>query len=303
VARGGINITAGPDFSAIYAGAGLGFHYTEANDVAGTYAVDGNGVGTGGAGSKPCYHVTCPAFAETRLGFDGLCLTAGLLQQRGYPEVVARTVRGALVAHDHRIAGRVLAAISAGSTAVSMVANQVGATAPILSAIELQVEHYRTTTRISRAASLEAIFPFWVKGAIRSDLSRRQGVDLLDISDAQIDSWFRNRGVSPQFVYNYNDVTGAASAFNAWPTSVKFLLYAAGTWIKGAADIITLDTIYDSVNLGKNDFTALFTEEGWLVAKAGHDSREVTVNICPDGATHGGVSIGCDGSQSGTAQV
>jgi hypothetical protein len=295
ITRGGINHTAGPDFSSIFALA-KGFHYTEAQDIAGTYATDANGVGTGGAGNKPCFRVPCPPFADQRLEFDGLCITAGLLQQRGYPEVIARTVRGALVAHDHRIAGRVLSAVITGSSAVSMPASQVGTTAPILTAVELQVEHYRTIHRLARGTTLEAVFPYWVHGAIRSDLSRRLGVDLLDVSDARIDGWFRDRGVAPQFVYNFDDLSGAASTVTAWPTTVRFVLYAAGTWVRGSSEIITLDTVYDSVLLGQNDYTALFTEEGFLVAKRGHDSRVVSVNISADGATHGGVDILHNGS-------
>jgi soluble cytochrome b562 len=294
ITRGGIHFTSGPDFASIYAN--TGFSYNETQDIAGDY----NGAG---GGSKPCYEVACPPFSEQRLSYDGVCISAGLLQQRGYPEVIARTVRGALVAHDHKLAGHVLGAVVAGSDAVSMAANQVGATAPILTAIDLQVEHYRNVTRLGRNVSLEAVFPFWVRGAIRADLARRLGVDLLDVSDARIDGWFADRGVAPQYVYNWQDLTGAASTVTAFPTSVEFLLYAAGTWVKGGADIITLDTIYDSVKLGTNDFTALFSEEGWLVAKMGHDSRVVTVPICPDGATHGGVSIDCNGAQSATAQV
>jgi hypothetical protein len=178
-----------------------------------------------------------------------------------------------------------------------MAPQQVGATAPILSAIELQVEHYRYTHRLSRTRTLEAIFPFWVRGAIRSDLSRRLGVDLINVTDATIASWFSLRGISPQFVYDWQALDGtAAGTFVAWPTVVKFVLYVAGTWVKGSSDVITLDTIYDSVNLGQNDFTALFTEEGWFVAKRGFDSRVITVNIEADGATAAGVNIDHDGS-------
>jgi len=302
VTRGGINHTQGPSFGDLFA-AIKGFSYTEAQDIAGNYGVDANGVGNGTAGDKPCYHIDCPDFNEDRLGFDGLCLTAGLLQQRGYPEVIARTTRGALVVHDHLVAGRVLAKVITGSTAVSMTSDQVGATAPILTAIELQVMHYRYIHRLSDNASLEAVFPFWVHGAIRSDLARRLGVDFFDVSNERINQWFRNAGVAPQFIYNFDDLTGAAGSFVQWPTTLRFVLYSAGTWVRGSSDIITLDTLYDSQLLGQNDFTALFTEEGWLVAKRGHDSRVVSVPISTDGATHGGVSIDHDGGQSAVAQV
>src|SRR5699024_11631191 len=78
ITRGGITRTLGPDFADIY-NAISGFHYTEQEDI------DGNYDGEGG-GSKPCYKVECPDFEEFRLEVDGLCITAGLLQQRGYPD-------------------------------------------------------------------------------------------------------------------------------------------------------------------------------------------------------------------------
>ena len=287
ISRGGIQITQGPTFSDIYSS--TGFTYTEAEDIAGDY--DGEG-----GGSKPCFTVECPEFEDIRLSLSGLCIQAGLLQSRGYPEVIARTTRGALVAHDHRISGNLIAGIEAGSTAITMPTGQVGATAPLLTSIELQVEHYRYTHRLARAVTLEAVFPYWVRGVVRSDLSRRLGVDLLSVPDARIDAWFRERGIAPQFVYNWQDLTGDADAFTAWPDEVKFLLYSAGGWVKGGSDVITLDTIYDSTLLGTNDFTALFTEEGWLLAQTCHDSRVVTVPLCANGATHGGVLIECDGS-------
>lgn len=286
IARGGISFTTGPLWSEIFAGAG--FSFTEEEDEEGDY--DGEG------GPKPCYRVPCPEFEEVRLDVAGLCITAGLLQARGYPEVVARTLRGALVAHDHKMSARLLARAEAGSTAVTMPTPQVGSTAPLLSAIEMQVEHYRYVHRLGRSTSLEAVFPFWVRGAIRSDLSRRLGVDLLSVPDSRIDGWFRERGINPQFVYNWQDLTGGAAAMTAWPATVKFLLYSAGTWVRGSADVITLDTIYDSVGLGTNDFTALFTEEGWLLAKRGIDSRVVTVPLDSSGHTAGGIGIEHDGT-------
>lgn len=299
VARGGVKFTRGPDFADIFKDI-VGFSYTEQHDIDGNYAVDANGIGTGLEGNKPCFKIECPDFVEYRLGIEGLCLTAGLLQQRGYPEVIARTIRGALVAHDHRVNGRMIAAMVAGSTAVSMAANQVGTIAPILTAIELQVEHYRSVRRMSRATTLEAVFPYWVRGAVRSDLSRRLGIDPasgINVTDGMIDDWFRSRGVNPQFVYNWQDIAATpATGFTAWPTSVQFLLYAAGTWLRGTSDIITIDTLYDSVLLGQNDYTALFTEEGVFTARRGQDSRVITVPITADGATAAGVDIAHDGS-------
>ena len=301
VSRGGIQVTPGPDFAALYAGSG--FIYTAAQDISGTYAVGADRVGTGSAGDKPCYTVPCPSFTDYRLNTAGVCLNAGLLQQRGYPEVIARTVRGALVAHNHRVSGQVIAAMVTGSTAVSAVTATAGTAAPLLKAIDLQAEHYKYTNRLARNTTLEAVFPYWLRGAIRSDLALRTGVDMLAVTDAQITTWFAERGISAQYVYDWQPLTGAAGSFTEWPSTAIFLLYAAGTWVKGTSDVITVDTLYDSANLGKNNYTALFTEEGWLVAKTCSDSRVITVPVCGNGATGAPINLTCQGAPALGADI
>ena len=292
VTRGGIKFTKGPKFSDLYAAPS--FNFTEAEAKDGKYLPGNDGVNK--VGAKPVYSVPCTEFEEVRLSAAGLHVQANLLQQRGYPELVARTIRGALVAHEHKMSERIIAAMEAKSTAVSLDSGQIGAAAPILTAIELQTEHYRYAQRLSRSTTLEAVFPYWVHGAIRTDLSRRQGVDLTDVNDARIDAWFKARGVNPQFVYDWQAITGDASAFKAWTGTLKFLLYSAGTFVKGGQDVITLDTVYDSTLLGQNDYTALFTEEGYLVAKRGHDARVVTVPINPNGGTGTGIKLLANGT-------
>ena len=294
VTRGGIKFTKGPKFADLYAAPS--FNFTEEEAKAGKYAPTSATDPTNKVGAKPVYNVPCTEFEEVRLSAAGIHVQANLLQQRGYPELVARTIRGALVAHEHKMSERIIASMERQSTAVSMDAGQIGAAAPILTAIELQVEHYRYAQRLSRSTTLEAVFPYWVHGAIRTDLSRRQGVDLTDVNDARIDAWFKARGVNPQFVYDWQALTGAAGDFKVWGASLKFLLYSAGTFVKGGQDVITLDTVYDSVLLGQNDYTALFTEEGYLVAKRGHDARVVTVPINPNGGTGTGIRLLANGT-------
>lgn len=294
VTRGGIKFTKGPKFADLYAAPS--FNFTEEEAKAGKYLPDAAAQGANKVGAKPVYNVPCTDFEEVRLSAAGLHIQAGLLQQRGYPELVARTIRGALVAHEHKMSERIIASMERQSTAVSMDAGQIGAASPILTAIELQVEHYRYAQRLSRSTTLEAVFPYWVHGAIRTDLSRREGVDLIDVPDSRIDAWFRARGVNPQFVYDWQGITGDASAFKVWPGSIKFLLYSAGTFVKGSQDVITLDTVYDSALLGQNDYTALFTEEGYLVAKRGHDARVVTVPLNPNGGTGTGIKLLANGT-------
>lgn len=288
VNRGGINHTVGPDYSTVYGD--TGFCYTEEEDIDGDY--DGAGGGT-----KPCFHLECPEFTDDRLGYCGVCITAGLMQARGYPEALANLIDLAMTAHAHRVSASVINTLVSKSTAVAWPANQKGAVAPLLTAIDLQAMHYRAVNRMSSNAALEVVLPTWTKAIVRADLARRQGVDLLDVPEARMNAWFAARNVAAQFVVDWQDIaTTPASGFTSADSSVDFLLYAAGTFVKGVTESITLENIYDSVGLGTNDFTALFTEDPYLVAKRCHDSRVVSVPICPDGATHIGIDIACDGS-------
>lgn len=289
ITRGGINLATGPDFSELYNNSG--FCYTEEEDIAGDY--DGEG-----GGSKPCFTVPCPEFTEYRLDACGLCVSAGLLQAKGYPEAIARTTSGVMIAYEHRMNAKTINDLVAGSTAVTMPSPSAGATAPLLEAIELQVELIKQRERMSRGTSMEGIFPYWVRGLVRADLSRRLGVDLIDVPDARINAWFTQRGIAAQFVYDWQPLADTAVAY---PDTVDFLLYPAGAWVRGTSDIISLDTIYDSTLLGTNDYTALFFEEGYLVAPRCGESRVVTVSTCPNGSTHAGELIGCDGTSGGSA--
>ena len=294
VEHGGIQTPTGSDFSDVYASTDF-ISFDEDEDEAGTY--EENGSGTMIVGAKPVYRLPGTDWTDHRLKVDGIHIQSGILESRGYPEGVAAEVAQVLDAHAHIINAKVLAEVVAGSTAISFAAGQAGSTAPVLAAVELQVLHYRDTHRMEFNEALEAKFPNWLRGAIRADLSRRLGVDMFDVSDARIDGFFRDRGVSVEWVYDWQSIaTTAAASFLAPPSTVSFLLYAAGTWIKGVSDVISLDTMYDSTLLGTNDYTVLFSEEGWFTAKVGTDSRVISVPISSDGATHIGVEIANNGT-------
>lgn len=299
VRRGGIRFTRGPSFQDIYASI-TGFAFTEDEAIDGKFepGVSGNVVGP-----KPCQEIACADFEEIRLDVEGLCLTADILQARGYPELQARTVRGALIAREHRTNALLVNAVETGSTAVTF-PQQGGAAASILGAIELQVAQYRAVHRLGLNQVLEAVFPFWVRGVIRADLAQRAGVDLVSVPDARILDWFRERGIAAQFTYNWQDLAATSAANStAWPSSIKFLLYLAGTWVRGSQEVITIENLYDSVLLGENKFTALFVEDGWAAIKRGHDSRVVEVPLCLDGAVGQAVAFECDTTRTSAEEA
>jgi hypothetical protein len=253
IRRGGINFTKGPDYATL--AAAWGFLQTEAQAEAGT--------------EKDCYAVECPPFAEVRLDAIGFCVTAGVLTASpgGYPELIRRVLEIGLTAHAHKVNSQVITRIQ---TLIGAATNYVeigAATSDILQALEIAALRLRYSLAMAENATVEVVLPIWVKAAIRADLSRRMGVDMLAVGDADITRWLTVRGIRAQFVYDYqNFATGNTGAWTAMPTTLEFMMYPAGAFIKGTSPVIDLDTIYDSVGLSTNTYTAAFFEEGLLVA-------------------------------------
>ena len=278
-ARGGIQFAEALNYTTLSKQMAL-FRFSEADDKVAKY--DGKANNT----QKPCFKVPCPEWHNVRLDVIGACVQAGLLQMRAYPEMIQAVVRMVLIAHANLVSIASLQAMSEGSTKVTIAANGGGTAAPVLDAVELQASHMRATLRLAPKATLEAVFPAWAYGAIRADLASRNGVELIDVTDADIDRFFTVRGISAQFVYNWQEISAInADKFIGYPNQVQFLLYPAGTWVRATADIITVQGLYDSTLLSKNDYTALFTEEGFAMLKRGADSRLVSVATGNRGTT------------------
>jgi hypothetical protein len=101
-------------------------------------------------------------------------------------------------------------------------------------------------------------------------------------------NWFAIRGARPQFVYDWQDAFtggafGGSASATAFPTTVTFMVYPAGTWVKAEQDVINLDTVYDNAMLTQNQFTALFVEDGLAALKMCRDSRLYTTDVIPNG--------------------
>lgn len=251
VPRGGLNYFRGPQFSDFYGGTWI--HQTETQAEAGT--------------TKSCTTIACPAPTETRLDVDGVCISVPILTNAAWPELVQRWISGTLLAHQHKMSAWLLTQATTIAGAAQAIANPwPTASGSILAALELVVLGERQRYRLAQNATLEAVFPMWVKPLIRADLSIRTGVDLLAVTDQQIESFFTLRGVRAQFVYNWQELTilsgTTQKAAVDYPANLSILLYPAGTFVQGTKDVITLNALYDSTKLATNDYTALFTEEG-----------------------------------------
>lgn len=265
--RGGLSYTLGPDFADIYTNAG--FAQTEAEAIAGT--------------TKPCVEVDCPDFDEVRLDAVGICVKAPLLTRTAYPEVIERWLTGTVVANQHKVAARLIASMrTALGTALAPTLTGTPLSWGLLSIMEWNIEMQRQAYRLSENETLEVVVPRWLRVAIRADLANRAGVGASSVTNAQIAQHFADRGARVQWILNYQEVATPLTSV-AFPATVEMMVYPAGTFVKGTADVISLDTVYDVQDLQTNVYTAAFVEDGVLLAKMKHGGARITVPVNANG--------------------
>lgn len=304
VSRGGIRFPVSPSIGDVFfqnAGSnpasgfgGFGVTFSNASDPW-LWTEDDDIATVTGSVNKPTLRVPCPTFDEARLEAYGISLTAGNLTDDAYPEATQNFIRLLRAAYAHVINARLISLMVARSTAAITLGGNVPATQTLLNSVELAAIDYRAKFAMREDAVLEIVLPRWALAVIRADLAWRTAVERESVSDAQITAWFTDRNVRPQFVSDWQvrgtGQFGRTSAnMTAWPTSVDFLLYAAGTFLHGNGLQLDLGVIRDSVLNAENDFTALWAEEAHLVAKVGHESRLYRASFQVNGAGTAGLA-------------
>lgn len=267
VNRGGIKITSGPDFATLYAG--IGFTQTEAQAIAAT--------------PKVPYDIVCPSFTDYRLDAIGVSLRAPILTNVAYPELIRRVLSGATIVHAHRVNASVITRIQTALGAARVMKDLLSTANSLLQSIDLLADQLRDKYRMSFTQTMELVVPFWVKGALRGDLGVRNGSDSdTVITDAVIAAHFAARHVNVQYVYDWQDLTATDIAY---PATVDVMMYPAGTFVKGVSPIISLSSVYDAASLSTNVYTALFFEEGLLVAQTCFSGVRATLAVNNSGRT------------------
>ena len=270
--RGGLRVTPGIDFSTIYAG--VGFAQTEAQAISGT--------------SKGCYEVTCPTFTDYRLDADGICIKAPILTNAAYPELVQRVISGGLIVHQHKISAALITKMVTAAGAAVTPATVGSTTSNILDFIELVIETLRNLYRLPLAQSMEVVAPYWLKSAIRADLSMRNGVDYLAVTDEMINSFFTVRKAAVQWVYNWQALVEGEEGY---PASAQVLVYPSGTFVKATNDIINLSGVYDAAELDVNRYLGVFYEEGVQLVPRCMKAKLVTVPLSQAGLTGANTNV------------
>ena len=241
-------------------------------------------------GQKGCFSIPCPSWTEYRLAAEGLCLSHGNLTDRAFPELTRRYVALVMAAHQRRISARHLAAVASSVHSTAVTVTDITATdsfGNLMSAIELQVEDYRSQFKISANTVMETVLPSWTLANLRATLAMRAGVDLLAVTDQQIAAHFAARKVRPQFVEDFNPLWtgGADTPAVVWPATTEFVMYPAGSMFAGNGGTIDLGVVRDSKLNATNDFTAAWTEQFVLTGRKGPKGRKVTVALRTTGVT------------------
>ncbi len=294
ITRGGIQFPVSPSladavgsnafggFAVTFSNASVPWLWTEADDEATVT----------GSPNKPCMRVPCPTFDEERLDCYGICLTAGNLTNDAYPEATQNTLQLLMRAHERAINARLIALMVAASGAATAIGGTVtdSAAPRIYDAVSLAATDYRARYGMCTDDVLEVVLPYWVRDVLRADLAWKAGVDAWQaVADAEITSFFTARNVRVQWVSDWqvrgSGQFGNATGLVAWPTTVNFMIFAAGTFLHGQGMTLDLGVIRDSVLNAENDYTAAWSEECHLIAMVGHASRQYSVGFNVNGST------------------
>ncbi|WP_019548624.1 major capsid protein [Streptomyces sulphureus] len=278
LARGGLRYYRTPSLDV----SAMTWVHTEADDISGA--------------TKPCFQIPCPDPEEVRCDAVGVCLEAGILTQRHFPELVAWYLRNSMVAHEIRIRQVLFQQALDNATPVTMPVT-MAALSSVYAAVALQAADLIERHSLCESTAIEVVFPWWSRNAFLADLARRNGVSNDQVNPEMVQQMFTPLGVSIQWARGLgpavpSDIGGQTPAVE-WPSELTFLMYPAGQLQIGRGEEVNLGVIHDSAKFSTNDYTALFAEECVALVDRSVDTRAVTVPICPDGASGAQLEMAC----------
>lgn len=243
---------------------------------------------------KQCITAPCVEWRDFTPCAVPLCVINDILQERGFPEVIERFLREVFTAQAHMVNAYVISQMVAmvdDTIPAGDVVNAQGALHQVVDQLSLLVEWYRDLYQMDQDATLEMLGPTWLPALLAAD-GRKRPNGSTNWTRAAVTGALADVGAAAQWVRDWQPLatpTGTPPNVTfepptAWPTEVTIMLYPAGTFARGEADIINLNAVYDSVLLADNKYTALFAEEQLMVVKRCHRALQVTIPLCVSGA-------------------
>ncbi|MDE1904828.1 MAG: major capsid protein [Rhodospirillales bacterium] len=310
--RGGVRFVTPPDIgtpslqgTASGAGTSVGI-WTEATDA--------NPAGA----TKPVWTVACGAEQVVYVNAIPTRVQFGNMESRFAPEQVAANTQQAIAVSAREAELELLTQMYDNSKQV-VPAQYLGATRDILASVDLLIEQYVYSHRIPRSAAFTVVFPEWAKGVLRADLARETAhdnsgsINVLAITDAQIEDWFKVRGINVVWTLDglkagtygtggqaitdqFFPVLGTSGAAPQWPGQttngafiLSWLLYVEGTFQFLDGGRLDLGVVRDSLLDATNDYET-FVETFEAVAFRGLECYQVHSTILPTGGSTGTVA-------------
>jgi hypothetical protein len=277
--RGGLMTTTGPALEQTYEpdGSDFGWVLTEAQMEAEVL--------------KTCETIVCPEFEDHRLDAVGYCWKIPILTEKGYPELVTDALRLSTVLWAHKM--NALNIIDSLALSTSVVASGLGGSFDdTLEALSIIATKERRKYNLGDKAIMEVKMPTYVLGIFLNEVARRLNQPLGSVSEAQIVAEFARHYLAPDWVTDWDELTGANPVY---PATFPVMVYPAGTFVTSVEDIINLSAVYDAASLVKNEYTGVFYEQARMLYKAGYGSTKFTVPVCTAGLV-GAPVIDCNAS-------
>lgn len=278
--RGGVELPVAPRLASVAAGVGL---WTLADDEAAN-------VDDPTTPRKPVRVAGCGQFETVHVHAVTRRLRLGNAMARYAPEHVASLLKLLLAEHARRAESQLLAQVSAASTAVTSLAT-LGASRDLLTDVELGAVAYRSRHRMGRVKALRVILPEWTHALLRADLTRQMPGDRTTaVTDAELEEHLAVRGIQPIYTID-SQVFGeqAAGPLVGWPTSVRWWLFAEGSFLFLDGGELNIGVVRSPELNGVNSFET-FAETFEAAAFRGVESLEVTSTVTSSGAVSGTVA-------------
>lgn len=274
--RGGIRYVTPPVLSSFSGSVGL---WTAANDA-----------NPSAPATKPLLVAACQAPIDVTTDAVTLQIQFGNLMTRAYPELVARNNELGLIYHARFAEQTLLNKISALSTAVSSTW-VLGTARDLLNAIGRLASGYRHRHRLNINTPLRMIGPAWALDAMREDLTRGYPGNDIEWADSQINAALAARDVNITWHIDDTNFTGVQNAgtINDFPSTVRFWIFAEGTFLFLDGGTLDLGIVRDSTLVGTNDYR-MFVESFEGLAKVGIESIQATVTTHITGAIVGTIT-------------
>lgn len=246
----------------------------------------------GGTATKTCFTVACGTPVEAMVYGIPVCIEVDNLMGRFSPEMINAQSSLLDVATARMAELELINAIDAGSIAVTST-GILGTIRTILPTLDLLAAGYRYRNRLDSTGRIRAVLPDWVRDEVKADISMELAHDdgeSLGVTDAQVNSYLSNRGITPVWTLedkaNSFGAAQAPGAINAWPNTFVAYFYAEGTWQFLDGGRIDLGVVRDSTLNSKNKYQ-IWREDFEGIAKRGAESLKVTVTAKPTGMSAG----------------